>query len=140
MLQAIHDATLLKATVACYKVTSCMVALTHRWIEEDTGTCQAFRFDSYCICYRATCICQVVAWEAISLNKMVQRKVPLGPKQLSMTHLWRGEGLLYSLLQKFRATPVTTLFFNKIFCKTIGSAINLEIKLTYSCTSYVFLS
>ena len=24
----IHDATLLKATVACYKVTSCMVAFT----------------------------------------------------------------------------------------------------------------
>ena len=24
----IHDATLLKATVACYKVASCMVALT----------------------------------------------------------------------------------------------------------------
>ena len=32
----------------------------------------------------------------IGLNKMVQRKVPLGPKQLSMTHLWRGEGLLYT--------------------------------------------
>ena len=25
----IHDATLLKATVACYKVASCMVAFTH---------------------------------------------------------------------------------------------------------------
>ena len=72
----IHDATLLKATVACYKVASRMVALTHQWIEEDTGTCQVFRFVR--ICCRATCICQLVAWEAISLNKMVQRKVPLG--------------------------------------------------------------
>ena len=35
---------------------------------------------------------------------------------------------------------LTTLFLIKFFCKTIGSAINLEIKLTYSCTSYAFLS
>ena len=44
----IHDATLLKATVACYKVASRMVALTHQWIEEDTGTCQVFRFVRIC--------------------------------------------------------------------------------------------
>ena len=36
--------------------------------------------------------------------------------------------------------PFDNFVLIKFFCKTIGSAINLEIKLTYSCTSYVFLS
>ena len=48
-------------------------------------------------------VCQVGAWEAISLSthdvKWCKERFVLaflGPKQLSTTHLWRGEGLLYT--------------------------------------------
>ena len=48
-------------------------------------------------------VCQVGAWEAIGLSTCKNAGCKerfilafLGPKQFSMTHLWRGEGLLYT--------------------------------------------
>ena len=58
------------------------------------------------------------AWEAISLNKMVQRNVCLGgPKQLGMAHLWRGE--LYTNMYMPQA-----LMFVAVGLFMAGKAIN----------------